>query len=958
MLYWGRYAVCGANAYLKGASSTAKGACTPHTTCSRGQRLTDASTTASRSRSILPLYPLDVFCLLQRTAPHTKTRLKPSIVNMNSTLYVCVVSQAAGRCVACGKGEYQDGAGHRAATCKKQPSCSGGQTLVGGTAEKQGACHGYPKNDRGGYCKTACTQYRVHKKLCERDKDVPGFNMAGCMLSALNNKKQSELAYTHNAPPGTACPPVLWCVPATTPAPKTTKSITTPNPEPATTTASTNKGGGTVTPQTTGSCFASTVTFSCDGLQPANGYTDAYCMSACYNSGGYWHEQCSQNGVKFVQSVHNLCDCKCGAKATTTTTTTTGTTTTTITTVSTDTTTVTTTTHTATTTTTASTVTTTTTATTTVAATPAATVDSAVPGTPAPAMKEAPCDLNCINGGTCVLAKADCADADAPFDTPVCDCGLVVGGACFYGARCDAKLVCPGAADTDTCLRFVPQGRGVVSPESVCGVSTNTGGVLAAGACAVPVDDKRAIKAAAEKIAAKASLDMDPSAEKVQKARKEGNDAEGKKKGGAAGAAERGTTPTSGASEGDKGDDDAASTALVVLPIIAVLVLVICLAAVVIKKRKEAEAKEAGEDPVQDPGQDPGQDRRGGEENVYANPAYEGAMASQPNYLAPTSLHGNDYLAPASVGNDYLAPASVANDCGNNYLAPGSTDTMQSHYSDIDPDNSDAVYSGIDDVDGGNQPIQVGVDYASMLDGQYDSATQDQGGALYDHVGGGAEPMYSLSASGDVGDPNYVIATNTGANNTALYDQIASDGAQVGSVTRVNDVGPVVTNARSLPRYSTASATDLYLYATASAADPSLYATASSSTDTDARLYDTASSISFDPGALNPSLAAYATASASDHTIEPAMYATATRRPSTTTATGGGTEVTYDMADTATRADDMPVYDTAGTGIAIMDADAADYREPLTTTPYTNYDQMGPAGEVLATATVSNPHYG
>ena len=63
------------------------------------------------------------------------------------------------------------------------------------------------------------------------------------------------------------------------------------------------------------SCFASTDTFYCEGLQPANGYTSAYCMTTCF-SGGTWHAQCSQNGTLFVEPTNNVCSCSCGGAAT------------------------------------------------------------------------------------------------------------------------------------------------------------------------------------------------------------------------------------------------------------------------------------------------------------------------------------------------------------------------------------------------------------------------------------------------------------------------------------------------------------------------------------------------------------------------------------------------------------------------------------------------------------------
>ena len=53
-------------------------------------------------------------------------------------------------------------------------------------------------------------------------------------------------------------------------------------------------------------------------------------------------------------------------------------------------------------------------------ATSVSTASSAATDAP---VSEAPCPLACINGGRCVLARADCSDLTAPFDTPTCDCG-------------------------------------------------------------------------------------------------------------------------------------------------------------------------------------------------------------------------------------------------------------------------------------------------------------------------------------------------------------------------------------------------------------------------------------------------------------------------------------------------------------------------------------------------------
>jgi hypothetical protein len=51
---------------------------------------------------------------------------------------------------------------------------------------------------------------------------------------------------------------------------------------------------------------------------------------------------------------------------------------------------------------------------------------------------------SCKNGGVCSFRRADCTDADAPFDTPVCSCGAPTGTTCFYGQFCEEKVdACP-----------------------------------------------------------------------------------------------------------------------------------------------------------------------------------------------------------------------------------------------------------------------------------------------------------------------------------------------------------------------------------------------------------------------------------------------------------------------------------------------------------------------------------
>ena len=62
-----------------------------------------------------------------------------------------------------------------------------------------------------------------------------------------------------------------------------------------------------------------------------------------------------------------------------------------------------------------------------------------------------PCDLECFNGGVCVLTRGDCDDEDAPYNVPKCECnvdGPSFGG-CFFGQQCAAKTTCPD--DVQSC---------------------------------------------------------------------------------------------------------------------------------------------------------------------------------------------------------------------------------------------------------------------------------------------------------------------------------------------------------------------------------------------------------------------------------------------------------------------------------------------------------------------------
>ena len=111
---------------------------------------------------------------------------------------------------------------------------------------------------------------------------------------------------------------------------------------------------------------------------------------------------------------------------------------------------------------TACTTTTTTTTSTTTTSTTTTTTTVAIPTT-APVSA---CPLTCLNGGKCTLIKQDCADPNAAYDLPVCDCGATAASACFYGAQCESKITCPQAAQT--CNPFVPQGRGGVDASQIC----------------------------------------------------------------------------------------------------------------------------------------------------------------------------------------------------------------------------------------------------------------------------------------------------------------------------------------------------------------------------------------------------------------------------------------------------------------------------------------------------------
>ena len=56
----------------------------------------------------------------------------------------------------------------------------------------------------------------------------------------------------------------------------------------------------------------------------------------------------------------------------------------------------------------------------------------------------------CMNGGVCEFKRADCNNADLPFDTPVCACPTVRFGTCFYGQHCQMK-VDGCSSDTQSC---------------------------------------------------------------------------------------------------------------------------------------------------------------------------------------------------------------------------------------------------------------------------------------------------------------------------------------------------------------------------------------------------------------------------------------------------------------------------------------------------------------------------
>ena len=99
------------------------------------------------------------------------------------------------------------------------------------------------------------------------------------------------------------------------------------------------------------------------------------------------------------------------------------------------------------------------------------------------------CDLNCINGGTCVLVKNDCTDPNAAYEKPVCDCGPPTAGSCFYGQTCDAKLTCAASTlgfTANSCRPHIPAGRGGVLPSDVCGADAVAPALCTGPATLVP----------------------------------------------------------------------------------------------------------------------------------------------------------------------------------------------------------------------------------------------------------------------------------------------------------------------------------------------------------------------------------------------------------------------------------------------------------------------------------------
>lgn len=102
-----------------------------------------------------------------------------------------------------------------------------------------------------------------------------------------------------------------------------------------------------------------------------------------------------------------------------------------------------------------------------------------------------PCDLSCINGGQCVLTKADCSDPNAAYNTPVCDCGAPASGVCFYGGRCQSKVGCNAGTlgfAARSCSPHTPQGRGRVDPAAVCTAEATAPALCVAPAAAFAVN--------------------------------------------------------------------------------------------------------------------------------------------------------------------------------------------------------------------------------------------------------------------------------------------------------------------------------------------------------------------------------------------------------------------------------------------------------------------------------------
>ena len=73
----------------------------------------------------------------------------------------------------------------------------------------------------------------------------------------------------------------------------------------------------------------------------------------------------------------------------------------------------------------------------------------------------------CMNGGVCEFKRANCNNADLPFDTPVCACPSVAFGTCFYGEHCQMQTS-DCSADTLSC-NIVKSLRSTVDPATaVC----------------------------------------------------------------------------------------------------------------------------------------------------------------------------------------------------------------------------------------------------------------------------------------------------------------------------------------------------------------------------------------------------------------------------------------------------------------------------------------------------------